>query len=180
MVLLLLIILFFSKGTIYKNVAELFLSILFLMLIPILAYPLSSVVQKYKAKGRDGQRYLAFLLSLIGYTSAIIYGLISHVSKGLMLIYMTYFFSIVILTVFNKVIHLRASGHACSIAGPLIALIYFIGWKSILPCVVLFAFIIWSSLSLKRHTLKEMVTGSLSAMISFAVSLLLVCIQNIR
>ncbi|MFA9398618.1 MAG: hypothetical protein ACERKV_10190 [Clostridiaceae bacterium] len=173
LVLSLFIILFFLKDNIFKNISEFFLSILFLMLIPVLAYPLASIIPKYKDRGRDGQRSLAFILSLVGYAAAIIYGLISHSSNSLMLIYMTYFLSIVILTVFNKVIKLRASGHACSITGPLILLIYLIGWKSVLPCVIIFALIIWSSLLLKRHTLKEIVTGSLSAMISFAIILLL-------
>jgi hypothetical protein len=172
MVLLLLVILFFSKGRAFTSIQELLISILFLMLVPIAAYPLAAVIPKYKDKGRSGQRYLAFILSLVGYTAAVVYGLAAHVSWGLLLIFLTYFLSVSMLTVFNKFFALRASGHACSIAGPLILMIYFIGWKCVLPCAVMFALIIWASLTAKRHTPKELIAGSSSAVIAFAVSLL--------
>ncbi|MFB0920082.1 MAG: recombinase family protein [Oscillospiraceae bacterium] len=73
-----------------------------------------------------------------------------------------------------KIIMILASGHACSITGPLILMVYFIGWKCVLPCLALFALIIWASLNLKRHTPKELITGSFSAVIAFAISLLIV------
>ena len=174
LVLLLLIILFASKDTIFTDVTELIVSILFLMLLPVAAYPLALVIPKYKEKGREGQRKLAFILSLVGYISALVYGLVAHVSQGLLLIFVTYVISVAILIVLNKIIMIRASGHACSITGPLILMVYFIGWKCVLPCVALFALIIWASLSLKRHTRKELITGSCSAVIAFAISLLLV------
>lgn len=37
---------------------------------------------------------------------------------------------------FRSLIHLIYSGHACSVTGPLIFLIYFTGWKTLLPCLV--------------------------------------------
>ena len=173
LVLLLLLILFFSKDTVFTNITELILSIFFLVLLPVAAYPLASIIPKYKDNVREGQRHLAFILSLAGYTLAVIYGFFAHINKGLLLIYLTYFISVIILTVFNKIIKIRASGHACSIMGPLILTVYFIGWKCVLPCIILFALIIWSSLILKRHTMKELIFGSSSAVISFVLSLLI-------
>ena len=60
-----------------------------------------------------------------------------------------------------------------SMTGPLILLSYFIGWWCILPCAAFFAIIIWASLSLKRHTPKELVFGSLTAAVSFLLGILL-------
>jgi hypothetical protein len=173
LVLLLLVILFFTRQAMFSNVAQLLLSVLFLMLIPVAAYPLAAVIPKYKAKGRDGERTLAFILSIAGYVAAVVYGFAAQVSKGLLFIYLTYFISVAVLTVFNKVIKLRASGHACSITGPLILMVYFIGWKCLLPCAVLFALIIWASLAIKRHTPRELIAGSSAAALAFLVTLLL-------
>lgn len=174
LVLSLLIILFYSKDAIFKDIYELAASITFLVLIPVAAYPLASVIPKYKGKKREGQRDLAFILSLIGYIAAVIYGVAVHVSQGLLFIYLTYLISVVLLTVFNKIIKLRASGHACSITGPLILTIYFIGWKCFIWCLALFALIAWASLTLKRHTPKELIFGSTTAVIAFTASLLFI------
>ena len=174
LVLFLLLMLFFAKDTIFKDVPQLLISILFLMLVPVAAYPLAAVIPKYKQIGREGQRNLAFILSLVGYIAAVVYGLVADVSQGLMFIYLSYFFSVAMLILFNKVILLRASGHACSITGPLIAMVYFIGWTCVLPCAALFALIIWASLTLKRHTTKELITGGGCAVIAFIISLALV------
>ncbi|MEA4903052.1 hypothetical protein [Desulfitobacterium sp.] len=174
LVLSLLIILFYSKDAIFKDIYELAASITFLVLIPVAAYPLALVIPKYKDKKREGQRNLAFILSLVGYIAAVIYGVAVHVSQGLLFIYLTYFISVVVLIVFNKIIKLRASGHACSITGPLILTIYFIGWKCFIWCLALFALITWASLILKRHTPKELIFGSTIAVIAFTSSLLFV------
>ena len=174
LVLLLLIILFVSKDTIFTDVTELIVSIIFLMLLPVAAYPLALVIPKYKEKGREGQRKLAFILSLVGYISALVYGLVAHVSQGLLLIFVTYVISVAILIVLNKIIMILASGHACSITGPLILTVYFIGWKCVLPCLALFALIIWASLTLKRHTPRELITGGGSAVIAFVIGLVLI------
>ena len=173
MTLALLLAAFFS-GRIFPDKAALMLSILFLVLIPTIAYPLSEVVPKFKAQGRAGQRTLAFEFSLLGYSAALVYGLAAPVSRGLLLIYMTYFVSVVVLVIFNKVLKKRASGHACSITGPLLLMVYFIGRKIILPCTLLLALASWSSLRLKRHTRSDLLFGMLSAGIAFGISLLIV------
>ncbi len=173
-ILLLLIILFVSRNDIFRNIGELAVSIAFLMVIPISAYPLSAVIPKIKSRGREGQRDLAIRVTFVSYGIAVVYGLIFAVSSNLMLIFFTYFVSVVALAVSNKLIKFRASGHACSITGPLVLMMYFIGWKSIAPCILLFALVVWASLMLKRHTIKELIAGSGVAAVSFAFSLLLI------
>ena len=171
MVYLLLTILYFAKDGIIAGPSELLLSILFLGIVPLFAYPLSFFIPSWKSKGREWQRKLAFILTFAGYLVAVVYGLIAHASYNLMLIYHTYFISVLILILFNKFIKIRASGHACSIAGPLFLMIYFIGWKSVLPCILLFAIVTWASLELKRHTFRELIWGELTAAVAFVISL---------
>jgi hypothetical protein len=173
MVCILLIILYFTKDGIISGHTELIISILLLGIVPLLSYPLSMLIPAWKRKGREGQRSLAFILNFVGYLAALVYGLAAHVTRDMMLIYLTYFISVFVLTIFNKLIKIRASGHSCCITGPLVLMVYFIGWKSVLPCAVLFVFIIWASLTLKRHMPKDLAWGGVTAVIAFAVSMLL-------
>lgn len=174
LVLALLLILFFVYPGFYVGPAELGISITFLMIIPTCAYPLAAMLPKYKKKGREGQRSLAFVCNLIGFAGAVIYGFAASVGQGLRLIYVTYFLSILTLLIFNKGLKIRASGHACSIAGPLILLVYFVGWVSLVPCVLLFAAVVWASLYLKRHTPKDLLWGSVSAFAAFLFAALFI------
>lgn len=173
MVFLLLMILFVLKNEFYKGIGELLLSLLFLMVIPILAYPVSYLIPAIKDNRRDYQRKLAFVCSLFGYSLALGYGLIFKSSQELIFVYNTYFLSVLNLTIFNKVIKLRASGHACSIVGPLILIVYFVGWIYIIPSVILFGLVVWSSLFLTRHTIKELFYGSLCSIMAYFISLLI-------
>ncbi|HWT75543.1 MAG TPA: hypothetical protein VN258_12630 [Mobilitalea sp.] len=173
LIMILLAILNTVSNHIFKSQSEVLLSVLLLVLVPAAAYPLQPLFPSLKEKGREGQRNLAFILNLAGYGIAVIYGAFSHVSSGLQLIYNTYFISVFVLVIFNKIIKLRASGHACSITGPLVFLIYFIGWKCIIPCCIVFLLVVWSSLTLKRHTIKDLTAGSIICLIAFLCSFLI-------
>jgi hypothetical protein len=172
----LLILLYLFKAGVFASLAELALSLAFLVLIPLAAYPISAVVPGLKKKGREGQRNLALALSLVGYAGAVVYGVVTQVSSSLFLIYVTYFLSVILLLLFNKVLGIRASGHACGIMGPLVFLVYFIGPYGIIACVALAALVIWSSLYLKRHTPGELIWGAASALLAFVLSLLAIVI----
>lgn len=142
-----------------------------LFLIPILAYPLSRMIPSLRSKGREGQRNLAFTLSFVSYLVALIMGFYYHFESYVKLILLTYFLSVLILVIFNRFLQLRASGHACSITGPLVFLIYFFGWKAWIPCGFIAIGVVWSSLKLKRHTLKEMAFGVAICLMSFTIAL---------
>lgn len=174
MVTILIIILSMTRKDIFRNETEIVLSIIFLGIIPVLAYPLQPLVPGFKGKGREGQRSLAFILTLVGYVFAAVMGYLIGVGDNLQLIYMTYVMSAVLLTVMNRILHIRASGHVCSVTGPLIFLIYFTGWKALLPCMAVGAGSIWSSLKLKRHTARELTMGSLICIISFGCAWVLI------
>lgn len=74
---------------------------------------------------------------------------------------------------FNKALKIRASGHACGIAGPIAILIYFVSPWALLGIVVLAA-AGWASLAMKRHASKELVIGSLLSIASLFISVLTV------
>lgn len=148
----------------------------FLGLIQLLAYPLSYLIKPLREKGREGQRNAAFVVGLVGYTSGLIYAIASNASHNLKVLYITYFISIFILFFINKVLKIRASGHMTSITGPIIGLIYFIGWSVLIPGLIFYALVFWSSYYLKRHTIKEMLLGSLVVLVSFGLTFLILLI----
>lgn len=174
MVSALILILAFNKDGIFRNTLEIVISIVLLGFVPILAYVLNGILPGFKEQGREGQRKLAFITNFIGYSASFLWALISDVENALLLICSTYFFSVLFLTICNKIFHYRASGHACSFTGPLVLLIYFLGWKVIIPCLLIAALIIWSSIYLKRHTVKELTGGIVVCLFSFALSLFLI------
>lgn len=159
---------------VFASPIELVLSLLFLVGIPLAAYPISYAVPKLRKKGREAQRKLAFALNFVGYTGAIVYGIVARVSTSLFLIFLTYFVSVLILLLCNNIIKIRASGHACGTMGPLIFLVYFTGLYGIIPCVGIGIAVAWSSIHLKRHTPSELMLGALSALAAFFLGLIIV------
>ena len=181
LILIVLLILFRARGDIFRNAAsDLWISILFLAFIPVAAYPLQPVLPKYKDKGREGQRNLALLFSLLGYVCALLFGLFFHVTSELFLIYCSYILSILALLFFNKIIKFRSSGHMCAVTGPLILLVYFVGWAALIPCLLLFVLVWWASLSTKRHTFPELLGGFLSCVVAYLASLAVVSLMRIQ
>ncbi|MFA5765605.1 MAG: hypothetical protein WC929_05650, partial [Bacilli bacterium] len=126
LVIVLLSSLYITQEDFYANTGEFLLSVVFLMVIPILAYPISYLIPSIRAKGRSEQRKLAFICAIVGYFFAFTYSIVVPVSPELRFLFITYFLSILMLTLFNNVISLHASGHACSITGPLVLMTYFI------------------------------------------------------
>ncbi len=172
MVAVLIVLLFCLRDDIFATTWEMVVSLLGLTVLPILAYPLSVMIPAIRRKGRDGQRSLAMYLSAVGYLGAFLYGLATGVGAGLMAVYTGYTLSVIILLIANKVFHVRASGHACSVSGPLVYTGYFLGVWGIAVGVVLWGVILWASLLMKRHTLKEFILGTLTCLVSFLISIL--------
>ena len=138
------------------------LGILFLGILPILSYPLQRFIPYYKDKGREGQRSLAIVFSVAGYILGCVLALIFQAPLNTVLfIYLDYLISGVLIAIFNKLLHLKASGHACGIVGPVAMLAY---WGLYIPAAigaVLTVFVFISSIKMKRHTFLQLVGGSL-------------------
>lgn len=169
----LIILLSTLRADVFAHMGESLMTLLFLAVIPVMAYPLSAMIPSIRAKGREGQRQLAFLLSAVGYTGGLIYGLAANVSESLMVVFGTYLLSVIVLTFMNRVIKVRASGHACSIAGPIGLICYFLPPVCIVCAIALYAAIFWASVHMGRHTVKEFIWGSLSSPLSLAFVALL-------
>lgn len=149
------------------------MSLLFLTVLPAISYPLQPIMPYFKHQGREGQRNLAIIAANIGYIAGIIYAFAAQTPQELLIIFLTYFLSGLLIVLFNKALKIRASGHACGIAGPIAILIYFVSPWALLGIVVLAA-AWWASLAMKRHASKELVIGSLLSIASLFISVLTV------
>ncbi len=173
MALLLLIVLYYAKADFFGNTLNLILAIFFLVVLPVMAYPLQPLIPYYKDKGRDGQRSLAMWMASAGYILGIISAIFLPVSNYLLIIYMTYLLSGISLVLLNKVVKIKASGHACGVAGPIFSLIYFIGpW--LLFGILVLAAVFWASLSMKRHDKVELIIGTTVPTYALLLSFLIV------
>ena len=172
MVIGLLLILYFCSPQPFGTLPELLIAILLLGLVPVLAYPSQPLFPRYRQKGREGQRELAFVFTGVGYTIAFLWALLAGISPAVRTVCAGYFFSALLLTLCNKVLHRRASGHACSAVGPLLFLIYYFGWWLLLPSVVIATLIAWASVTLRRHTPIDLLWGTLCSVVGFAIAVL--------
>ncbi len=157
----------------FVHPADFWLTLLFLALLPVAAYPASYLILKCRDAGRKGQRNLAFGFSLVSYLLGLGYGFLFHRSRGLMMLFLTYFLSILLLCLFNHILHVHASGHATSVTGPTGVIGLRLGGWYILLSVALFALIFWASMQTKRHTVFEFLLGAIccafSALISYFI-----------
>lgn len=174
MVTAVLLILWFCVEGIFRGTGDLIAAVAALGIFPVIAYPVSVIIPSVRKGGRRSQRRLAMIFSVAGYIGGMIYAFVAHVEKPLMLIFLSYMLSLLVLVVFNWVIRLRASGHACSMTGPLVLLVYFLGWQYVFLCAALMAAVFWSSLVLKRHKLSELIVGVVCTLVGFGASLLIV------
>lgn len=142
-----------------SSMAQMILAVLLLGLVPILAYPIQKLLPS-KGEVREEQRNLAFVLTFAGYLTALIFSVAGGCGRQLQYIIVSYFISMSLLVFFNKVLHVRASGHACSVTGTLYFLSFFLGTGAIIPCACIAIAVVWSSLYLKRHTIQEIFWGS--------------------
>ena len=144
--------------------------LLFLSVIPISAYFLKDHIPAVKEHGRQGERELAFITGIIGYVVGAISCIAFKMPAVVKTIIMTYFTAGIILTAINKLTHIKASGHACGVSGPLTLLTYFVQaklWLSLLVISVVF----WARLVTGRHNLKELIIGNFVGVFSALINI---------
>ena len=154
-----LIILALSLDSFCDSAAQMVLAIVLLGFLPILAYPIQKLLPT-KGEVREEQRNIAFVLTFTGYLTAFILAVAGNCGRELRYIIISYFISMICLLFWNKVLHVRASGHACSVTGTLYFLSYFLGRQAVLPCICIAIAVVWASLRLKRHTIQEIFWGA--------------------
>lgn len=139
--------------------ADFILALLFLTVLPVLAYPLQPVIPHYREKGRSGQRELAIVFAVAGYLLGCLCCAVRRASAGLWAIYLEYLLSGVCILFCAKVLHQKPSGHACGVAGPLALLQYF-GIPAWGPGIFLLLAVLWASVRIKRHTWQQFAAGA--------------------
>lgn len=170
MVAVIFLLLYVRRPELFLSPADFWLSELFLAFVPILAYPVSVLVPSIRAKGRNGQRNLAMYFSAAGYLAVVLYGIFADCTEGLKVIHLTYLLSVVLLLVLNKLVHVRASGHACSVSGPILLLCLYIGAVGSVVGILLWSLIFWASIKTRRHTPKEFLIGSVTPIVAYILS----------
>lgn len=136
-------------------------SVICLTVLPLLAYPLQRFIPPFKNKGRDGQRTLAIIFSVVGYLLCCLFGLIFDQPSELWLITLVYLFSGVCILISSKLFKFKISGHACGVLGPVFVLFYFGLYAPAIIGLFIAAFVYYASLASERHTLPELVGGSI-------------------
>ncbi|MGN0106158.1 MAG: hypothetical protein ACI4A5_00495 [Hominilimicola sp.] len=162
-------IIYASKPQIFVRAVNYCLAVLFLTLLPISAYILKPLTRGNNC-GRDGQRQLAILMAVIGYVCGTTWCLLSHAPKELLIIYLLYLISGLLILIFNKGLNIRASGHACGVVGPIMLLSYLLSPVYLIGAIILIP-VCWASLKLKRHTWYELLLGSLIPVIALLLSI---------
>lgn len=156
--LLVIVYIAFPEGS--GSLWHFLIAITFLSILPLLAYPLQKYIPHYKERGREGQRSLARVFSFAGYAMGSIVAYIAAAPARLKMIYLEYLLCGIAMLIINKVFHLKISGHACGIVGPVAMLCCFglfisaaVGAAIVIPVFV-------SSIKTKQHTLPQLLGGS--------------------
>ena len=89
------------------------------------------------------------------------------------LIALEYLISGILILVFNKVFHIRISAHGCGSAGPIFLLLYFGLYAPAAIMAVLTVIAYVSSVKMKRHTVPQLVGGSLVSVLLLGVLILI-------
>ncbi|MBO5270519.1 MAG: hypothetical protein J6B77_07025 [Clostridia bacterium] len=172
MVAVILFVLYALHDTMFLSPSHLVFSELFLAVVPLLAYPLSYMIPAIRKKGRNGQRSLAMYLSAVGYLSVVAYGIFAGCAESLRTIQLTYLLSVLLLLFLNKVLRVRASGHACSVSGPILLLCLYVGIGGVIVGLLLYTAIFWASVRMRHHTPKEFLIGSVTPIVAYILSYL--------
>lgn len=150
---------------------ELLLCEVFLLLVPLAAYPLREIFHIGRDR-REGQRSTALVLSAAGYACGFIWSLLVPCSWLVHILFLSYVVSIAALLALNAGLGLRASGHACSTTAPVFLLTWKLHPLFIIPSLLLIAAVYRSSLKLSRHTLPQLLIGSSISLLACGLSIL--------
>lgn len=166
-------ILYRHLGSLMGTPPQLVVSIGCLSILPACAYPIAQLKTEVRDNQREYQRNMAFIMNLCSYLAAVIYGKVTGVSAVLMWIFVSYLTAVIVLTIINHSIHIKASGHACSCVLPYLIMCYFLSGTVIAVCLILYLIEFWASVYLKRHTISEFLAGSAVAVVVFGFTGLL-------
>ena len=169
MAAVMLVTLFLVRPAVFASAASFWYALVFLTVLPLLAYPLQKYIPAYRDRGREGQRGLAMNFAVAGYVLGCIANLFLKSTRELWLIFLEYLFSGALIFLWNKCFHRKASGHACGVAGPLALLVAFGVYGAVLPGVLLLILVWLASIKTGRHTWRQLLGGTVIPIAVMAV-----------
>ena len=143
-------------------------AIFFLAVLPMLAYPVCWVIPPLRRRGREAERTLAVVFSLLGYLGGAACAVLLDEPRDVLLIYLVYLASGALIAVFSFLLRVKGSGHASGVAGPVVMMVIRQG-PVFLSGFAALALVFWSSLTLGRHTWPQLVLGSMFPIVSMAI-----------
>lgn len=158
-----------QRPEMFRGIWDYSVSVFFLGIFPLLAYPIAHIIPTTRSMGREGERGLAFIFCLLGYLILYLYGLCFSVDRQLFLLFETYFFSGLILAAVDVCFHIKASGHACGTTGTILLAGGVLGWQWSMIFVLVFLLSAWASLTMERHTTQEFILGSICCVGGFVM-----------
>ncbi len=159
MACVLLVTLFLAAPEVYGRTADFVCALVFLTILPVLAYPMQPILPGYRDRGREGQRSLAMVFAVSGYVLGCLVNLFLRAPQAMWIIYLEYLLSGGLILLFNKCFHVKASAHACGVAGPCALLLHF-HVPALIPGIAALALTWWASLKMKRHTASQLAGGT--------------------
>jgi len=145
-------------------------ALLFISLIP-----LASLLFYIPGKARDWartikrQRTASFVLMIISYPLGFLVLRLTAAPRIFEAIAVNYTLITLGLIIFNLVLRYKASGHAAGVAGPVAAMLYFLGIPAV-PLITLIPLTIFARIAAKGHDFWQLLTGSImSAVITLLV-----------
>ena len=166
-----LLIIFLTANGFFSSQRDAAAAWLGLVILPVASYPVHRAVPSLYKTGREGQRKLAFVFTLIGYTLCFVYSFFSE-SQEARFLFSVYFATALILTLVNKLLHIRASGHTASSVSPCVFALMYLSLGSFIIFAALFLISVWASLYLKRHKLTDVFAGVCSFFAAFGACFL--------
>ncbi len=157
----------------FRNGLHYFLAIAFLVLLPISAYPISMIIPILRRGGRHCQRTLSIAFSVVGYALGAAFAFFADGTDIEKTLFLTYLLSGAFTAICSFAFKFKASGHACGVSGPIAMLVHYLGAPYMLGILLLIAVFI-SSLKLGRHTLAQLVGGSVIPILSMYAALFIV------
>ena len=139
------------------------------VLFPLMGYGVWWLIPRLREQGRSSQRKVAFYANCIGYVGCAAYGWIRGTASARMF-FNAYFFTVLLLTIANALLHVRASGHAAGASSPIVFSWLFAGPVWSIAYVIAFGLSVWSSLVLKRHKKTDILAGVACMLTGFLLS----------
>lgn len=144
-------------------------ALLFISLIPLasLLFYIPGKLKDWK-KVIKRQRTASFVLMIISYPIGFLVLRLVNAPKIFEAIAVNYTLITLGLIIFNLVLRYKVSGHAAGVAGPVAAVMFFIGLPAV-PLVTLIPLTIFARIAAKGHDVWQLVTG---AVMSISITVL--------